>query len=138
MSERTWIGGIYLREEGGYEIVFRSLEYYKKRLITIGASPELKGAPMFAQLIEHEAAKSSAAVEKIIDRIKECLDDPAGISGIQQDVPLIEKALNCYITDIKKAEEGEEFYLNLIQDMESARADASSIKVALERIGQFA
>ena len=32
MSEKLWIGGIYLKEEGGYQIILRSLNHYKKRL----------------------------------------------------------------------------------------------------------
>ena len=44
MSEKLWLGGIYLKEEGGYEIILSSLNHYKKRLQTIHASPELKEA----------------------------------------------------------------------------------------------
>jgi len=44
MSERIWIGAIYLKDEGGYEIVLKSLRHYKNRLKTIGNSPELKDA----------------------------------------------------------------------------------------------
>ena len=32
MSEKSCIGGIYLKEEEGYEIVLKSLIHYKKRL----------------------------------------------------------------------------------------------------------
>ena len=38
----VWLGGIFLKNEGGYEIVLRSLAHYKKRLRSIGESPELK------------------------------------------------------------------------------------------------
>ena len=41
----VWIGGIFLKDEGGYEIVSRSLAHYKKRLRTISESPELKEPP---------------------------------------------------------------------------------------------
>ena len=34
----VWIGGIFLKDEGGYEIVSRSLAHYKKRLRTINES----------------------------------------------------------------------------------------------------
>ena len=40
----VWMGGIFLKDEGGYEIVLKSLVHYKKRLQTIHASPELKEA----------------------------------------------------------------------------------------------
>ena len=61
MSEKSWIGGIYLKEEGGYEIILRSLNHYKKRLQTIHASPELKeAAAMFAPVLQSQARKKSA------------------------------------------------------------------------------
>ena len=40
MSKKLWLGGIYLKEEGGYEIILVSLIHYKKRLQTIHESPE--------------------------------------------------------------------------------------------------
>ena len=36
MSEKTWMGAIYLKDEGGYEIILKSLRHYKKRLRTMG------------------------------------------------------------------------------------------------------
>ena len=30
MPEKIWLGGIYLREEGGYKIILKSLIHYKK------------------------------------------------------------------------------------------------------------
>ncbi len=30
MSEKIWLGGIYLKEEGGYKIILKSLTHYKK------------------------------------------------------------------------------------------------------------
>ena len=30
MSKKFWIGGIYLKEEGGYEIILKSLIHYRK------------------------------------------------------------------------------------------------------------
>ena len=54
----VWIGGIFLKDEGGYEIVLRSLAHYKKRLRTISESPELKeAAAMFAPILVSQAQK---------------------------------------------------------------------------------
>ena len=66
MSEKLWLGGIYLKEEGGYEIILRSLNHYKKRLQTIGASPELKeAAAMFAPLLQsHSKEKNSKSLTR--------------------------------------------------------------------------
>ena len=52
------MGGIFLKDEGGYEIVLKSLVHYKKRLQTIHASPELKeAAAMFAPVLQSQAQK---------------------------------------------------------------------------------
>ena len=38
MSKKFWVGAIYLKDEGGYEIVLKSLRHYKNRLRTMGNS----------------------------------------------------------------------------------------------------
>lgn len=138
MSQRIWLGGIYLKDEGGYEIVLRSLDHYKKRLKTIDQSPELKGAPMFVQIVQQEAAKSRDTVDQVVNRVKNGLEDSEILGQLQQDIPLVEKALNCYHSDIKKAEGGDKFYSSIIQDMKRAASDLPNIKQALEKINQFA
>ena len=58
MSEKIWLGGIYLKDEGGYEIILRSLIHYKKRLMTIDKSPEIKdSAAMFGGILIMAAKK---------------------------------------------------------------------------------
>ena len=42
MTEKIWLGGIYIKDEGGYEIILKSLNHYKTRLKTLNDSPELK------------------------------------------------------------------------------------------------
>ncbi len=32
MSEKVWIGAIYLKDEGGYEIILKSLNHYKNSM----------------------------------------------------------------------------------------------------------
>ena len=56
MSEKIWLGGIYLKEEGGYDIILRSLNHYKKRLMTVDKSPEIKdSAAMFGGILKQAA-----------------------------------------------------------------------------------
>ena len=60
MSEKIWLGGIYLKEEGGYDIILRSLNHYKKRLMTVDKSPEIKdSAAMFGGILKQAAMKRS-------------------------------------------------------------------------------
>ena len=133
----VWTGGIYLKDEGGYEIVLRSLKHYKKRLKSIGRSPELTNAPMFAQIVLQEANKTGPLIDPAISRITDALGDREALAALQADVPLYERALMCYHSDIQKAQNGaDEFYLKLISDNPMAMSDYHNIATALEKIKQ--
>lgn len=136
MSSKIWLGGIYLKEEGGYGIILRSLNHYKKRLRNIRKSPEIKDAPMFASIIEQEAMKAYKAVDITISRIIEVLQNPESLQTIESDLPLLEKALNCYQTDIKKIG-SDSFYSELILDKIAALQDLKEIPPALEKISSY-
>jgi hypothetical protein len=133
---QVWLGGIYLKEEGGYEIILRALGHYRKRLKSIGKSPELKDAPMFATIVISEASKTGPQIDPAISKIKNALEHPEMLSQLQADVPLYEKALNCYESDIKRAQ-NEKFYSDLLCDNAHVVVDYSNIKPALEKISQF-
>jgi hypothetical protein len=98
----VWLGGIYLKEEGGYEVVLRALTHYRKRLKSIGRSPELRNAAMFAQIVQQEAMKTGPLIDPTIDKIKKALESPEVLNKLQADIPLFEKALSCYYSDIQK------------------------------------
>jgi len=138
MSQKVWLGGIYLKEEGGYEIVLRSLHHYKKRLRNIGRSPELKDAPMFAQLVQHEASKIGPLIDPLITKLKEGLQTPEKLKALEADIPLFEKALNCYKSDIQKAQTSSDaFYSELIPGKSLVTADLGNIQTALDEITRF-
>ena len=74
MSEKLWIGGIYLKEEGGYQIILKSLVHYKKRLQTIHASPELKeAAAMFAPVLQSQARKRVPMIKEAKEKMEQML-----------------------------------------------------------------
>lgn len=138
MSQKVWLGRIYLKEEGGYEIVLRALHHYKKRLKNIGRSPELKDAPMFSQLVQHEASKTGPLIDPIINKIKEGLQNPETLSALESDIPIFEKALNCYKSDIQKSQaDSNSFYSELITDKNAAAADLGNIQTALDEMTRF-
>lgn len=138
MSQKAWLGGIYLKEEGGYEIVLRALNHYKKRLKSIGRSPELQGAAMFAQVVQQEAKKTGPLVDQTINKIKNGLENPDSLNELQADIPVFEKALGCYQSDIQKAQsESDAFYSELIPDLKVALSDLQKIKTALSRLSEF-
>jgi len=136
MSQKIWLGGIYLKEEGGYELVLRALHHYKKRLRNIRKSPEIKDAPMFAQIIEQEAMKAYPLVGGLITKLSDGLQNPEILKSLESDIPLFEKALNCYQSDIQKTDT-DSFYSELIPDKNLALSDYNIIKSALEKIAQF-
>ena len=139
MSEKLWLGGIYLKDEGGYEIVLKSLNHYKNRLKTIENSPELKdAAAMFASVLNQQARKTVPKINEVMEKIQNCLGDTHSMNNLQEEKQFLEKALSCYESDIHKAEDiGHEYFIKLVGDMVQARKDLKSIKIALEKINNF-
>ena len=134
---RVWRGGIYLKDEGGYELVFRALSHYKKRLRAIERAPELNDAPMFAQIIKQEAVKTATIIDQVIDKIKKGLQNAEALNELQDSIPLFEKALNCYQSDIQKAKNADKFYSEFISDMKIAESDVTNIKITLAKLSTF-
>ena len=136
MSEKSWIGGIYLKEEGGYEIILRSLNHYKKRLQTIHASPELKeAAAMFAPVLQSQARKRIPIIDETIEKINQYLLDSTSSQTLEENLETIQKALECRKSDIEKAEEtGKEYFIKLVGNIQDAKKDTELIKNALIKI----
>lgn len=136
MSEKVWMGGIYLKEEGGYEIILKSLTHYKKRLQTIHASPEVKeAAAMFAPVLQSQAKKRIPMIERAETNIKKFLLDSKIIESLEQDLEIIEKALECRKSDIEKAETtSDEYFLKLVENLDESKKDLPEIKNGLKKI----
>ena len=139
MPKKSWIGGIYLKEEGGYEIILRSLNHYKKRLRTIHASPELKeAAAMFAPVLQSQARKRVPIIDETKEKIKQYLLNSISAQTLEENLETIEKALECRKSDIEKAEEtGKEYFIKLVGDVQDAKKDNELIKNALIKINQY-
>ncbi len=140
MGDKIWTGGIYLKDEGGYKIVLKSLNHYKNRLKTLDNSPELRdSAAMFASVLNQQARRVVPQIDEMIKKIQDGLTDSESINMIQKDdVSFLEKALTCYQSDIHKAEDtGYEYFVNLVGDGVKARRDLTDIKIALEKINQY-
>ena len=139
MSEKIWLGGIYLREEGGYKIILKSLTHYKKRLQTIHASPEVKqAAAMFAPVLQSQAKKRIPMIESTKENIEKFLLDSTSIESLEQNLEIIEKALECRKSDIEKAEStSEDYFIKLIKDVEESKKDIPDIDNALLKIKAY-
>jgi len=139
MDEKIWIGSIYLKDEGGYEIILKSLKHYKNRLKTIGNSPDLKEtAGMFAPILNQQAMKTIPKIDEVIQKIQNNLVDIQLVNKLSEDIPFLEKALSCYEADIHKAENtGDEYFVKLVGNMAVAKNDLKIIKIALDKIKQY-
>lgn len=139
MTEKIWLGGIYLKNEGGYEIILKSLNHYKNRLKTLDGSPEIKDSgAMFASILNQQAMKTIPKIHEIIEKILKYLKDIQSVNFVDEDVSFLEKALVCYESDIHKAENTDyEYFLKLIGNMSQAKKDLEMIKTALSKINQF-
>ena len=139
MVKRTWIGGIYLKEEGGYEIILKSLIHYKKRLQTIHQSPELKeAAAMFAPILQSTARKKIPVIDEVKEKIDQCLLNLIPVQSLEQNLEILQKALECRKADIEKAENtGAEYFIKLVGDVHKARNDLEEIEKALIKINQY-
>ena len=139
MTDKIWTGGLFLKNEGGYEIILKSLEHYKKRLKTISNSPELKdSAAMFSSVLNQEAMKTIPKIEEVIKKIRTALLDEGSLDTLKEEIPFMQKSLVCYESDINKARDtGHEYFLKLVGDMRVAEKDMTYVKNAQKKIAEF-
>ncbi len=137
MSARTWLGGIYLRK-GGHGIVLRALDHYRRRVANVGSDPQIQGVPSIRMLVAEEGKKTAEKVPLVIKIINAGLDNPKLIEQVEFEVSLIEKALNCYKSDIEKiVNTMVERYTYLFDEPKNLQEDLPLIKEALVKIKQF-
>ena len=134
-----WMGGIFLKDEGGYEIVLKALDHYKKRLQTIHQSPELQeAAAMFAPILQSQAQKRLPMIDQAKQKIEQALHDSIPTNSLEEDLEILEKALECRKSDIEKAQDtGKEYFMKLLGDLQEARKDLESLKNALKKIKEY-
>ena len=137
--DKVWLGGIYLKDEGGYEIILKSLNHYKNRLKTLNESPELKEAgAAFGSILNQQARKTVPKINEIIEKIQTGLYDVQILKELEEEKQFLEKALSCYESDIHKAEDTKnEYFVKLVGDMIQGKKDLSTIKTALNKINNF-
>ena len=134
-----WLGSIFLKDEGGYGIVLRSLDHYKTRLRTVHASPELANAAMFSQIVQQEAQKTYPAVQALISETLLFLTDPARAGVLEDGLSLFLKALESYGADLDKAKNSEhEYYRKIIDLSRVPRDEERAIRDAIFRISSYA
>jgi len=138
MTDKIWLGGIFLKNEGGYEIILKAFTHYKKRLQTMGNSPELKeAAAMFAPVLQQQAVKIIPKIDETVSKIQDVLSDSIPVDSLADDIQLMQRALECYQSDIEKAETtGHEYFQKLLGDIPKAKQDSTNITQAIDKIKQ--
>ena len=139
MTGKIWLGAIYLKDEGGYEIILKSLTHYKNRLKTLSGSPEIKDSPgMFSSVLNEQARKTVPKISEVVKKIHSGLQSTKDMMELRDEKEFLERALSCYESDIHKAEDiGHEYYIRLVGDMIQGRRDLETIKTALAKINNF-
>jgi len=139
MTDKIWLGRIYLKDEGGYEIILKSLNHYKNRLKTLNESPELKeSGATFGSILNQQARKTIPKINEVIGKIHTSLLDVQILTKLEEEKQFLEKALSCYQSDIHKAEDtGNEYFVKLVGDMIQGRKDLDIIKTALDKINNY-
>ena len=137
--EKVWLGQIFLKDEGGYDILLKSLTHYKKRLQTMGSSPELKdSAAMFGSILIAQAKKNIPEVEKTVSKINDCLNEKLPMSSLLDDLPIMEKSLMCFESDYQKAiQTKNDYFISLFENLDSVKVEIEKIPNALNKLKSF-
>ena len=139
MSAKPWLGGIYLRS-GGYKIVLKALQHYKNRVENIGNDPQLVGVPVnLRSLVIEEGKKTSKKIEVVIKILNVGVKDPKIINQLQFEIPVLEKALTCYHSDIEKIVRNmKEQCYDVFDEPKNLELELPQVREALESIKKFA
>ena len=93
---------------------------------------------MFASVLHQQAVKTVPKIDETVEKIEKSLEDIQSTNKLVDEIPFLEKALQCYETDIHKAQDyGHEYFVKLVGDMEEATQDLKIISEALKKIKQF-
>ena len=80
----------------------------------------------------------NSQLRELIQKVQTNIDDIQKVNNLKEDIPLFEKSLLCYESDINKARDtGHEYFLKLIENVEESSKDLETIKIALEKIKEF-
>lgn len=138
MADRVWIGGIYLKDEGGYEVVLRALRYYLKLLKGISEAPATSGSPTLARLLQQEADRVGPAVLRAGQNLKSGLADPETLAAVQNNVQHIQKALDSYRAGVREALGGSVYHKELVGKGHLTEDESLAVEEARRRVEEFA
>ena len=90
---------------------------------------------MFAPVLQSQAKKRIPMIETAKTDIEKFLVDSKTIEPLEQDLEIIEKALECRKSDIEKAETtSDDYFLKLVENLDESKKDLPQIENALKKI----
>ena len=93
---------------------------------------------MFAPVLQSQAQKRLPMVDETKHRIEQVLQDLIPAKSLEEDLEILEKALECRKSDIEKAQDtGKEYFMKLVGDLQEAVKDFESLKNALVKIKEY-
>ena len=93
---------------------------------------------MFAPILVSQAQKRFPMVIEAQKKIEQMLHDSISAQSLEQDLEILQKALECHQSDIEKAQDtGKEYFMKLLGDLQEAQKDLEPIKNALVKIKQY-
>ena len=131
---KIWEGKKFITQGTGKEIIINALNHYKRRLETIESDETVKEMGMSLMMIfKQEAQKNLQKINLVMNKLSDGVDET-----IQDDIPILEKALNCYHADILKIEKTmiENCY-ELFDEPKNLKNQLPLIKDALDKINKF-
>ena len=139
MSEKVWLGSIFIKDEGGFDIIMRALNHYNRRLHRISESPEIADAgAMFGSILQSESMKTAPKLKPIADRLRAGLADASALAALEDDVEIIEKAMICYKSDAQKALDSvHEYYTKLVEGNEHFQNDIAVLDNCIQKLKQY-
>ena len=134
-NAQQWLGGLFVRHEGGFEIIMRALNHYNRRLRRISESPELDSAgAMFASVLQSESAKTAPQLKALAARMRASLTDDDALDSLQESIELASRAASCYASDLRRAASGDEFCASLLRGDPD---DPAAVESAIGRLREY-
>ena len=134
MAGDAWLGGIYLKDEGGYYIVMRALQYYLRVLkkLSGGAGSELSAT--LSHIIQQEAGRVGPLVLQAGKDLKEGMANGTRLAAVQNNIQYVLKALESYRAGVIAGMSGKSPQANIdaafLSDEEVARIDEALARVS--------
>lgn len=135
---KYWYGAESLIGSDIYRTILASLNHYARRLRDIENSPDMRNAGTFAMIIRQAAIKRYPQVVDTTKRLCDFLDKTGNADILLPRIDTMILALECYRTDMERAQQGSKYYRNLIGEQNLDRVQIQNIldaKMAINRFG---